>query len=103
MTDLTSWNPQNVPPGMDGTYEGHDCCEYHTLRCEPPSELCCGECAEVEHPAHVAGTMCVLTVAALWAEHVRQGAALVGPQQLVDSLRGMLADVERRDAGHHGA
>lgn len=36
------------------------CCDFHTLRCEPPSELCCDACPEVHHPRHPDGEVCVL-------------------------------------------
>lgn len=28
------------------------CCDLHGITCEPPSELCCRYCTEVNHPAH---------------------------------------------------
>lgn len=28
------------------------CCDMHNRNCEPPSELCCWECTEIEHPRH---------------------------------------------------
>ena len=28
------------------------CCDMHNRNCEPPSELCCHECTEVDHPGH---------------------------------------------------
>ena len=36
------------------------CCSMHNEHCEPPSELCCGDCSEVEHPAHLDERPCVL-------------------------------------------
>lgn len=36
------------------------CCDFHTIRCEPPSELCCDTCPEVHHPDHLPGQACVL-------------------------------------------
>ena len=44
------WPPRTVRP----------CCDLHNRNCEPPSELCCWECAEVDHPEHRGGTACVL-------------------------------------------
>jgi hypothetical protein len=34
------------------------CCQWHSRTCEPPSELCCGECTERNHPDHPAGETC---------------------------------------------
>lgn len=28
------------------------CCDLHNRNCEPPSELCCGECTEAHHGIH---------------------------------------------------
>ena len=28
------------------------CCDLHGRNCEPPSELCCENCTEADHPAH---------------------------------------------------
>ena len=28
------------------------CCDMHNEHCEPPSELCCAECAEWHHGLH---------------------------------------------------
>jgi hypothetical protein len=36
------------------------CCDLHNVHCEPPSELCCGDCPEAAHPNHPPGTRCVL-------------------------------------------
>lgn len=36
------------------------CCEWHSQTCEPPSELCCDRCPEVNHPEHPDGVPCVL-------------------------------------------
>jgi hypothetical protein len=36
------------------------CCDLHSMRCEPPSELCCDDCPEVDHPSHRPGVQCVL-------------------------------------------
>lgn len=36
------------------------CCDFHNIHCEPPSELCCRDCAEVGHPEHPRGVPCVL-------------------------------------------
>jgi hypothetical protein len=36
------------------------CCDLHGVRCEPPSELCCGDCTEANHPHHPTGVLCVL-------------------------------------------
>ncbi len=35
------------------------CCEQHGTSCEAPSDLCCANCGEAAHPAHVPGTRCV--------------------------------------------
>lgn len=35
------------------------CCEWHSITCEPPSELCCEQCPEVAHPDHTDGSVCV--------------------------------------------
>jgi hypothetical protein len=40
--------------------ESDDCCPDHGIHCEPPSELCCEECTEAQHPQHPAGVVCVL-------------------------------------------
>jgi hypothetical protein len=34
------------------------CCDLHGRNCEPPSELCCGNCTEANHPDHPAGETC---------------------------------------------
>jgi hypothetical protein len=31
------------------------CCDLHGRNCEPPSELCCGDCTEARHVAWVDG------------------------------------------------
>lgn len=36
------------------------CCDMHNRHCEPPADLCCRDCAEVNHPDHPAGVTCVL-------------------------------------------
>lgn len=36
------------------------CCSMHNVHCEPPSELCCRWCAEVDHPDHDDPSTCVL-------------------------------------------
>lgn len=36
------------------------CCPDHNHHCEPPSELCCGQCTEGVHPDHPRGVLCVL-------------------------------------------
>ena len=28
------------------------CCDLHGRNCEPPSELCCENCTEADHPGH---------------------------------------------------
>lgn len=35
------------------------CCDLHNQHCEP-SELCCHQCTEANHPNHPPGTSCVL-------------------------------------------
>ena len=37
---------------------GLPCCDLHGRNCEPPSELCCGGCTEVQHPGHTDGSIC---------------------------------------------
>jgi hypothetical protein len=29
------------------------CCDLHGRNCEPPSELCCYNCTEADHPGHL--------------------------------------------------
>ena len=36
------------------------CCDLHNEHCEPPSELCCWKCSEVDHPQHPEDVRCVL-------------------------------------------
>lgn len=31
---------------------GPRCCGLHGRNCEPPGELCCGDCTEADHPGH---------------------------------------------------
>jgi hypothetical protein len=31
------------------------CCDFHNRTCEPPSELCCGDCTEFHHGMHQCG------------------------------------------------
>ena len=31
------------------------CCDMHNAHCEPPSELCCGDCTEIHHGMHSCG------------------------------------------------
>lgn len=38
------------------------CCDMHNEHCEPPSELCCWECTEVNHPHHPLGVRCTWEV-----------------------------------------
>jgi hypothetical protein len=35
------------------------CCDLHNRNCEPPSELCCDQCSEWDHPSHASGTECI--------------------------------------------
>jgi hypothetical protein len=35
------------------------CCDLHNRNCEPPSELCCERCTEVDHPVHAGGSVCI--------------------------------------------
>lgn len=39
------------------------CCDLHNVHCETPSELCCIDCTEVDHPRHRPGQVCVLDAA----------------------------------------
>jgi hypothetical protein len=39
------------------------CCDLHNMHCEPPGDLCCGECAEARHPEHPPAVRCVLEIA----------------------------------------
>jgi hypothetical protein len=32
----------------------------HSRNCEPPSELCCEDCTEADHPRHPPGVPCIL-------------------------------------------
>jgi hypothetical protein len=34
------------------------CCDLHGRNCEPPSELCCQDCTEANHPDHPHGEKC---------------------------------------------
>jgi hypothetical protein len=57
-----------------GIYAGQDdfpppgsrylCCDLHNIHCEPPGDLCCGDCTEGAHDSfpirHADGTRCVL-------------------------------------------
>jgi len=40
------------------------CCDLHNQHCEPPSELCCGDCTEASHDTfpirHADGSRCVM-------------------------------------------
>lgn len=36
------------------------CCDLHGRHCEPPGDLCCGDCTEGQHPWHAPGVRCVL-------------------------------------------
>lgn len=42
------------------------CCDWHNRSCEPPGDLCCGDCTEASHDTfpirHADGTACVLEV-----------------------------------------
>ncbi len=49
---------------LDGSEIGL-CCSMHNEHCEPPSELCCGDCTEAAHPDHRDGSSCVLRAAAV--------------------------------------
>jgi hypothetical protein len=37
------------------------CCDLHNRHCEPPGDLCCGSCTEINHPQHPAGVQCTWT------------------------------------------
>jgi hypothetical protein len=53
---LTEWLAS-----ADSPREGGDrCCDLHNVHCEPPGDLCCYRCTEVEHPKHPPGVRCVL-------------------------------------------
>lgn len=43
-----------IPAGCGNLEFGRrrPCCEFHDRNCEPPSELCCRECIERDHPGH---------------------------------------------------
>jgi len=45
---------------MPGTELAVLCCDLHSRTCEPPSELCCAECSEADHPRHPPGVPCIL-------------------------------------------
>jgi hypothetical protein len=56
---LVAWlYPQRIPIWIKGG--AVRCCDLHNARCEPPSELCCGDCSEATHPNHPPDTPCVL-------------------------------------------
>ncbi|GIM89707.1 hypothetical protein [Paractinoplanes toevensis] len=40
------------------------CCDLHNEHCEPPGDLCCRACTEVNHPQHPAGVACTWKVSA---------------------------------------
>lgn len=44
--------------GMRGAWPTGCACDFHGRNCEPPSELCCDQCSEIQHPAHVDGSVC---------------------------------------------
>lgn len=43
---------------ITGGAEVAKCCDLHNSHCEPPSELCCRECTEANHPVHPVGVRC---------------------------------------------
>lgn len=51
-----------TPPAEPTTAQIVRCCDMHNRHCEPPSELCCHECTEVDHPRHPEGIACTWLV-----------------------------------------
>lgn len=47
-------------PGDPAGQPTTPCCDLHGINCEPPSELCCRDCTEVDHPQHWTLGPCVL-------------------------------------------
>jgi len=67
------WFPDGAQPFGSRMYIKHlvrwcrllrVCCDLHGQHCEPPGDLCCYACTEVNHPDHPAGVACVLLVTA---------------------------------------
>lgn len=44
--------------GMHGAWPVGCTCEFHGRTCEAPSELCCENCSESQHPNHLDGSAC---------------------------------------------
>ena len=51
--------PSDIVTRIEWRYLG--CCDLHNRNCEPPSELCCRDCTEANHPMHSPGERCVMS------------------------------------------
>ncbi len=51
---LARWGGVEVAAGW--------CCDSHGRHCEPPGDLCCAWCTEVDHPRHPDGVACTWLV-----------------------------------------
>lgn len=53
--------PPKPPPAPPPDLRWKPCdCDMHNQHCEPPADLCCGNCTEVNHPLHPPRERCVL-------------------------------------------
>lgn len=63
------------------------CCEWHNRNCEPPSELCCGDCTEYHHGWH----RCHLGED--WTGHHGHPEECIAPDAAVARAEGLAAQV----------
>lgn len=53
-----------TPDTLAGLLKTASCCDSHNQHCEPPGDLCCGQCTEAAHDMfpirHGDGSRCVL-------------------------------------------
>lgn len=76
------------------------CCDLHNRNCEPPSELCCGDCTEGVHPNHADGSTCVMVTC---FETYRSRVTYSPPTfNTVTCLRTDLDELGRHRGQHYG-
>lgn len=67
------------------------CCECHNINCEPPGDLCCFDCPEVDHGALLGHRRCVLVKCGCRSEQAHLDATRPG---YAGARPGMRAPIE---------
>jgi hypothetical protein len=63
MPELLPWQMDILRREFAAYEQMQPCCDMHNRHCEPPSELCCWQCTEADHPRHPQGVVCTWTQA----------------------------------------